>query len=70
MLFAYILCLTIVKCRILVGDRVRGIPTHLLMFPAGEENSEKDSDSSGNAANLAPRPPLPPEGLPSENNAR
>lgn len=51
-------------CRI-----IRGIPSHLLCSPGGEESSEVSSDSSGNN----PQPP-PLEHLeqlpPMENNAR
>uniref|UniRef100_A0A0K8SCT1 Protein kinase domain-containing protein n=1 Tax=Lygus hesperus TaxID=30085 RepID=A0A0K8SCT1_LYGHE len=52
------------------GENVRGIPSHLLgNFPSGEENSERDSDSSGLQGVPPPRPP-PSDVLPHENNAR
>ncbi|XP_054280941.1 tau-tubulin kinase homolog Asator isoform X3 [Macrosteles quadrilineatus] len=44
----------------------RGIPSHLLGGPGGEENSEVSSDSSGNNPQPPPLDLLPPQ----ENNAR
>uniref|UniRef100_A0A1B6EAG9 Protein kinase domain-containing protein n=2 Tax=Clastoptera arizonana TaxID=38151 RepID=A0A1B6EAG9_9HEMI len=53
---------------------MRGIPTHMLSSPGGEESSEQESDSSGNNLQAIPHPcppPMPPSDLPpSENNAR
>lgn len=50
-----------------VADRIiRGIPSHMLCSPGGEENSEVSSDSSGNNPQPPPLETLPPM----ENNAR
>lgn len=51
---------------------MRGIPSHLLCSPGGEESSEQESDSSGNHPFNAPHPHPPPlaDIPPTENNAR